>query len=255
MRKKRILCVLLMWVMMSAMEGCNVAGGNIDWEAQCVVKLQELPAEYDALPKEIRKDTEITVEFRGESNGKEYEVKLTEKSNFERTIDLQPDTYSVKASVEDEKLCCFDVKVSTETIKVSKDSAVELVIEIEDTAGFVAAMAANLPDDEILQADFFSRQVQLDGKIVDLESIRSIAQFPVQESAFSSNLVEPGETKNIQSASHPGVFLIVKNQNEWESVKVDEATVIGVGFEANRVVFPGGITLGMPVAEIVHADR
>jgi|LSQX01.2.fsa_nt_gb hypothetical protein len=240
-----------MVMLLSMMVGCTKTTAEQSFGAGCTAYLENLPKEYELLPEGIRDKVEITVSLRNVSSNKRYSNKLNYANGFRQSIDLLPGTYDVSnVHISEKSLAMLDVEVKLESIKVDKDSQFELPVYVKSPTDFIAAIENNKPKAEILKEDVYSRKVQLNGEIIDINNIRNTVKF--DEPPTNKNLA-PAETFLIPSSNNEGVSLIVQNQTNTYA-PVSKATFVGVQFYGSNVVFPKGITLGTGLDAICHAQ-
>ncbi|MFY9175691.1 MAG: hypothetical protein WAO24_10230 [Peptococcia bacterium] len=249
--KLRIFVLLLLTTLVVLLLGCSKDGSEHSFGASCKVYLKDLPLEYELLSKDIRNNIEISTVLRNVSTGKKFSFKLTEKNNFQQTLDLIPGTYDVHSVfISNPALAIFNVDTKLSSVKIVKNSQLELPLFITNHSDFIKTMENNKPTDEILGEEIFSRKVQFNGQIIELNSIKKMLKFK----ATVDKQLAAAETAYIPSTSHEGVALVVQNQTNHH-LSINDATFIGVHFSKNNVVLPKGITLGMNISTISHSQK
>ena len=166
----------------SMMNGCSKNADVHSFKAVCEFRLEGLPNEYDQLAEAIRDDIEVTVSIRNVSSDKSHYVDLTDANGYRQSLYLIPGTYDVnKPYISKKYLAMFDVEIKMDSITIAKDSRTEIPVYVTNPSDFVNVMNNNQPKDEILNADIYSRKVQLNGKIIDLNNIMEVMVFTVPE--------------------------------------------------------------------------
>lgn len=233
----------------SILSGCSKSVDARTYGAVCELYLVDLPKEYEQLPEEIRKDTAVYLSIRNVSSDKTYSIELTDANEYRHSLNLIPGTYSVsKPYISNDRLVPLNVETKIDSISITKNSKTEVPIYVSNPSDFINAMTNNQPKDEILNADIYSRKVQYNGKIIDLNNIREEIAFSTPK---NDERLAPAATYYIPSANDEGISLIVQNQSDARA-PVSQATLTGVRFRHNNIVFPKGITLGSTSRDIAH---
>lgn len=251
LRKRKYAAILLILLTAFLLFGCSKEKTKQVKGTTCTVYLEELPQEYDQLAQSIRDDIVISVSLRNVSSDKRFTCDLTEKNNFRQVLDLIPGTYKIESVyLTDANLAMFEVDTELKSVKIEKNVPFDLPVLIQNADEFINTMTLNKPSEDIIKADLYSRKIQYNGQMIDLNNIQSNMTF----AATSKKKLSHAETMYIGSTSHPGVSLIVQNQTD-QNIPADQATVVGVYFFKNNVVLPQGITLGTEIRAIAHAKE
>lgn len=252
LRKIKIAVILLCCIVAFVLSGCSKVGSEKSHDSSCQIYLDNLPKEYHMLSTEVRSIIEINVSLRNTSSDKKYHVILSDENNYHQTLELMPGTYEVYSiSIPNKALAMFDVDTNLKSLLITKNTKIELPVSMTNPSTFVDLMNSNQPTKEILAENIYSRKVQYNGELLDLNTINESMQFSSQDSNKS---LAPGEVSYIPSTSHSGISMIVQNKTS-RNIPIKEASFSGVRFFQNNVVFPKGITLGMNITNITHAEK
>lgn len=248
--KAKIMILTACGISLFLLSACSKSSRDASWGASCSVYLEHLPEGYDLLSRDIREHIKISVSLRNTASNKNYRTTLSEKNKYRQDIDMVPGTYEVYAHMSDQALAMFDVNAGVPSIEITKASQTPLPVSVSNPEEYAATANENLPSEEILSADTYSRKVQFSGSVIDLNQVPQLMQFKTED----SKRLSPAETAYIPSSSNNGVSMIVQNQT-GASISASEAAFVGVRFTKNNVVFPKGVRIGMSVSEAAHAKH
>lgn len=233
------------------MSGCSKKVDEKSFGAVCEFYVEAFPEGFDQLPQAVRDDMYISISLKNTSSKKGYIAKLTKDNGFRHALNVIPGTYHVYILTSpSEKVVMFDVEMRVDSVTVEKDKRTEVPIYISNPSNFINSLKSNEPTAEILNSDIYSRKVQYNGKIIDLNNIREIMEF---SNSYANERIKPTETFKIPSTAKNGISLVVQNQSRTNT-NVSEAKFVGVSFSMNNVIFPQGITLGTSLYDIAHAQ-
>ncbi len=249
MKKEIKYFVFIVIIITVALMGCSNKKGLNSEVAKCKIYLEDLPEEYELLSKEIRDEIKISVSLRSNSSDKNYKVELTEEENYVQEIPLVPGTYDVWCSINNKSLSMLDVNTNVKEIKINKDEEAEVPISITNRSEFSEAMVNNVTDEEIMSTSIFARKVRYGSKVIDLNNIKQEMKFVPKD----SKSLAMGEIGYIPSDSGNGISIVVQNQTN-SFLNIEKCTFVGVKFSKNNIIFPMGITLGMDISKISHAE-
>jgi len=229
--------------------GCAKDDGAQKYDATCCVYLTNMPQEFDLLPATLRGNIEINVILNNISTGRKYMFRLSEQNGFRHDMALLPGMYSIITYTSHHALNLISVENTHELLTIEAHSQTPLPVTITNASDFAGTVKDNQPGEEILNNDTFSRNVQLDGQVVNIREIQDLLLF----GDTTHVTIRPRETKLLQSTSHPNVTLIMQNQTQ-EGLPIEQATLIGVRFSSINAVFPKGVSVGMSLPDIAHSD-
>lgn len=237
-------------MLLALLVGCG-KGEEAQWGATCQVYLEGLPQEYQQLPQAVREDAQITLRLRSLTTDDSYSIHLEAEDGYRREVALMPGSYEVSGVyLSQRQLALFQVEADRTTIQAVKDQQTQLPIRVIDPETTVQALGHRQPGEEILALAPFSRRVQYQGRVVDLEQIGQVVAFQ----PWGDELLAAAQVKYVPAVDDVGVALVIQNQ-QGHSAPAKEAQVIGVRFTRNEVVLPGGLGLGLSLAEIAHVQR
>ncbi|WP_149678660.1 hypothetical protein [Thermoclostridium caenicola] len=250
--KRFVLSMTFIMLVAAVVAGCSKSIDASVYNTDCEFYLEGLPEEYNLLPDEIKKETGVWIRLGSVTSDRVYEVLLNEENGFRQSVEgLIPGKYEVNYGVTNSRYSRLRVKVDINNIIIEKNNHYEIPAYMADPSEFVREIMNLQPQDELLNADIFSRKVQYNGRIIDLYNIRDEMKFV----APKDKRLAPKETIEIPSSDHEGVSIIVQNQTQ-KYIEASEATFTGVRFSRNNnVVFPKAITLGTSLRDLAHASE
>ena len=222
-------------------------------EAQsvCKISIDTLPQAYLDLPEEIRDNTDCTLVLSSAKDS--HIIHLNEKNKYCEEVELLPGTYTVSHnSPHLNRLLppvSFSVSAETLTAKPRSQSCISVTLDDPDT--LVQQIQSSLPCEEILNASPFSRQIQYRDRVYSLDSLQESVHF----SARQDLNVQSGETAGLVSDSHPGLVMIVKNQNDSGVLPVSQCTCIGYRLTNFCATLSGGAAPGQSYKQLVHSKE
>jgi len=227
---------------------CSVDKNALSYGSACYAYLDAVPMEFGYLSDGLRGDIEITASVRNVSSNKRHSISLSEKNDYQQIYPLIPGKYDVSyISVSNSSLTLLKAKCDVESLEIKVGETVELPIYFDGLKLFGSMIRNGIPADGFAETGVFSRKVQYDGKIYDLDSIRKNMKFPKKDERIA-----PAEYAYIPSESHAGIVLILQNQTS-SFITVEEATYAGVRFTNLYAVFPKGVAVGSDLRAIAHA--
>lgn len=207
--KITIMLVCSICIIVFSLSGFSTGTSGNSWGSSCQIYLDNLPSEYEQLSAQIRDTIEISVSLRNTSSNKKYKAILSDKNGFRQTLDLNPGTYEVYyINISNKLLAMFHVHSSLKSIQVTKDSQTQLPVSIDNPDDLIKAIKNSQPTKEILAENIYSRKVQYNGNIIDLNTINKSLEFP---SNINKRLA-PGEVAYIPSTSDSTVSIMVQNK-------------------------------------------
>lgn len=249
MRKKvlKTFCILCMALMMTMMTGCRSYKGNLkEGNICCKIALESIPKELVQMDEKFTGDIEILVSLDNPVTKMHYEICLNEGNEYMQDAYLNPGTYVVSYFYTTPVHYTIDVVANQSSILVGTGRDNYVGVHIDNVEELSQQLSEMVVSTEILSQDMFSRKVQWNGKIVDIESLKDSVDFDYSEK------VGPYEEVTIESEREK-IGLRVSNetgqQANWKDCKVK-----GVTFSGCNVVLPSGISIGMPYKDVVHSQ-
>lgn len=226
--------------------GCGESA--LEGDSKCVVRLADVPKELERLDENILEQFYISVDLENIYLEESVDVKLNAKNDFKEELKLQPGTYVISyCYASPSNLVPVEVESKQEKIELTKDNPMTIDIAITNQEDFVEWAWNSEPSRDILQEGAFSRIVQFEGQMIDLEHIAEYVEFTYEEQ------VGGYDRATIRNADK-GVSITVLNEQEkaadWEDCKVVE-----VSFTKNNVIWGQGAYVGMDVKTAVHAQE
>ncbi len=219
-------------------------------EAKILVSLQGLPTEFEELGPEILAQVEIPIDIDGVSSERSYDIDLTYENGFQGELIIVPGSYQVNYSfVGGNSLSLLEIESERYEISLATGEEKEIVVQVLNAGDLVQSIKSLVPQKEIEQADKFSRLMQIDGQLVSMNDLVHTAIFD-----DNGSRIDAKEVASVESSYGKGIYLLYQNQSN-QYAEVYESTFIGVRVNRNRVVFPGGLSLGMDISQVAHASE
>ncbi len=249
MIKKCLLFIMAVIGIALPLAGCANTAQDEAQIVNCQVYLTNLPETYELLSDALKDEIYISVTIYHVVNQERNTVLLSAENDFVAELALDAGTYAVSVYPSSKGVADFSAICAVESVCITPDAVTDVAVSLEDPAAFSETVTTNVASSEIIAAGLFSRTVQYNGEIIDLNNIQSMMDFSFDDVSD----VKSGERVTIASSSHSGVSLILQNTN-LASCTAQECSVIGVRFYSNKSVFPGGITMGTSIYDIAHAQ-
>ena len=142
------------------------------------------------------------------------------------------------------------IEIQDESVQLSREKKTDLVVNIANTKEAEGWIQKVQPTPAILREERFSRNVQLNGEIIDLQNILSI--LPFSPSKKNTEFVKPYETLEVYNSDY-GIRVTMQNQG-GEALPWEKCRIKGVTFTRNVVVLGGGVSIGSGIPEVCHAQ-
>lgn len=226
--------------------GCSSENAE-KWEAACVITLDNMPAEYSEFIQDLAIKARIQVTLRNTGTNQTKHLSLTDSNNFTAKVPLKPGNYEVNAAGYNLYLMNLDVTASVHNLQIKKGQESHVSILLSNPQAFVDFIKMNQPQAEILNAAPFSRKIQYQGQMIDLNTIHQTMQFTPKEASRLS----PGKTGFIPSTSHLGVALMMQNKTAG-ILDIRQCTPVGVRLTTAHSILPKGIQIGQSIPMIAH---
>lgn len=236
--------ILLSITAIVLLSGCGKYGKLNDGDCVSYISLESIPDEF--MVEEDGKDynTHISLTLKNMSNSKSYKIELNKDNNFESKINIDSGTYKIEG-------CYFyskyinNVKVDSreETVNLTKEGEGHITLYVENLDEIPSLVNNVVPTEEIINADKFSKLVQINGQVFSLVDILNYIPFSNKSSSIIS-----GEEFELYNKEYGIGVTLINTQNEtvsWEQCKVKSVQVDG-----HNVVLPSGISLYMSMKKI-----
>mgnify|MGYP001076183643 CR=1 FL=1 len=251
---KRLLPLLMGSLFLSlALAGCGKTGKLDEGDCKCTVSFVDIPKELSMLEENVQKNFSISLTLKNIINEKLYHITLNHDNSFQQEISLNPGVYEVyKPYASQSGNTGITMAADVESVELTADKPSEIHVFVENTDEFTKHWMSVQPMPEMILAEKFDGQIQINRKIVDLRADNAsdlIAQLNITFESQPNQV--PAYGKIEVSDGQMGVRLTLQNQSDapadWHSCKL-----IGIYVFKNNVVFPKGVTLGMSPDTVCH---
>ncbi|MBO4981315.1 MAG: hypothetical protein J6C84_05395 [Lachnospiraceae bacterium] len=241
-----ILCICCLLLPLS-LSGCGKKGRLDEGNCKCSISFTDIPKEFGMLEENLSDTFEINVCLKNTINETPYYITLNKENDYSAQISLHPGTYQIcYVSNNMEKYNGISVAANVENVTLSEDTPEEILISVDNQEAFTQNWMATQPMPEMLLADKFSGQIQINRRIVNIRDI--LSELTLE--ASSDSPVRPYQKLEL-SDQERGITVTVLNNSE-ESLPWTGCEVIGIRVCKNNVVFPEGVTLGMSAKKVLH---
>ncbi len=247
LKYKKKLVFLLVSCIFSALclTGCGKEGKLNEGDCKCNIMFSDIPKEFQMLEQSLLERFEIEVTLQNPVTETEYDITLNQDNDFFVQASLNPGTYQVKyVSNNMPNYNGISVTANVESVELSSDITSEVSIILENAEEFSQHWMAIQPTPEILLADKFSRQIQINRKVIDIADI-------VPELTLSYDEQVPPYEKISVTDEDYGITVFLLNSSD-RAADFSSCEVIGIQVSKNTVVFPEGVTLGMSADKVLH---
>lgn len=246
-QKKTFLVLLLFLLTMLSLTACGKEGKLDEGDSKCNVYFTDIPKEFTMLEQNLLDEFEIRITLENTINETTYAIILNQENDYSTQISLHPGTYKVcYVSNNMSQYNGIHLAAGAETIELSPDTVGELAVVIDNPEEFQKIWMATQPMPEMLLADKFSRQLQINRKVIDMADILNEIELTPE----NNGSVNPYRKLNLTNNEY-GITVTVLNNTE-KTLLWKECDVISIRATKNMVVFPEGITLGMASDKILN---
>lgn len=245
-RRKRCGAVLAMLLMLVVgMAGCGNRGKLDEGNCKCTIVFTDIPRELSMLEENIQENFHVNLTLRNLANDKLYKIVLNASNDYKAEISLHPGTYQVFYPFVNPKAnLALSLSADKENVTLSPETPSTISIRVDNPEEFTEHWMAIQPMPEMLLADTFCGQVQIDRQIVAIEEI-----LPYLNLTYTKQ-VTVGEKLTLTDEPR-GVTVYLQNRGT-ETTDWKNCTVYGIQVTKNNVVFPKGVTLGMNARKVCH---
>jgi len=243
---KKLRRLLLFAFPLLLLTGCLGRSKLDEGDCKGIIAFSDTTKIYSMLEQRIQDAMKIELTLENITTNKKYDIELTKDNHFAQEVSLDPGTYLVESIYCSTELeTGIQVKALQESLilEPEKNGRLDVVISNEEDLTKQWIDLAPLPD--IILADKYSRQIQLDRKLCSLDEIVSA----INPGDIDRNV--KAHDKKEFSDSEKGITVTVQNMTE-QMQDISACKVLSVKFERNCVVFPGGIRLGDLVENVCH---
>lgn len=246
--RKKILSTLCMLCIACMMTGCSRNKGNLhEGNIACKIALENIPNELIQMDDKFAGDIEIMVSLDNPVTRMYYEFFLNAENGYTQEALLNQGTYMVSYFYTTPFHYTIDVEANQPSLIVGPDKGNYVGVHIGNVDELSKQLNEMVASTDILTQDMFSRKVQWNGKVVDIESLKDRIDFDYSEpvGAFQEVTIESERDK---------VALRVVNETV-KPIRWQDCTVKSVIFSGCNAVMPSGTAIGMPYTDVVHEQK
>lgn len=236
-----------LFTMILLMTGCGKEGRLDEGDCPVEVRLAGLPTGYAELTKDQKEQIEVELLLENMINEKRYTFRLNEDNHFAQDASLNPGTYRViYCYISGSSAVRMNGEASVETMDISRDTINIISVSVTNQQEFDQWVDQMRADAAILRVEQFSRIIQFEGQIINMEEILDYVEFTHDQKVRAYDKVELG---NGEKGVHVTVLNDTDEPADWRDCKV-----IAVRFTKDNVIFGKGARVKMPAEEILHAE-
>ncbi len=243
--KKLRTCLFLLFPLLLCLAGCGKQGKLDEGDCPGVITFSNIPKEFSLLDENLQKEYQVRVTLKNLTTEKKYDVTLSQKNDFKKTVSLHPGKYSVSAYASLDSLVHLQVKATEEIVTFDRGVEANVVVVPENSEEFSNHWMQTHPQAEILTADKFSRLIQVNRKIMTIKDI--VTELDLSD----MDKVLEGSQKTTLSDNERGVSITLQNPMSTPQ-PLSKCNVISLSVTKNTVVFPDGVTLGLAPDKVCH---
>ncbi len=247
---KFLVSVLLLGIFLV---GCGKSG-NLK-EGDCILNVslnqEQLPQSFELLGENIKDEYEIKVCLENINSERLYYIYLNAQNGYKQKAKLNPGVYKINYETHNlANIHGMKIELQEENVQLTREKNTDLVVNITNTKEAEAWIQNAQPTPDILKEDRFSRKVQLNGEIIDLQTILEV--LPFSPAKKNTEFVKPYETLEVFNSDY-GIRVTMQNQSA-EGLPWEKCQISSVAFGRNVVVLGGGVTIGCEITEVCHAQ-
>ena len=247
-RKFRIFCCPLLLALLLSLTACSDDQDALS-EGDCpgVVAFTDIPKEFTLLGDDFMDEFAIHLSLRNITTDKYYNITLNRENNFRQELSLHPGTYAVSTPNASTNFYDLNVTASAQSLTFSPDQQAVLTVTVSDPEALTQRWMEVQPMPEILLADKYSGLIQINRKVIPLQDVLPELTFNEDGTEGTLNALE----RTTLTDSAKGVTVTLQNPTEaplpWSS-----CTVTSITSRNNTVLFPDGVSIGLPTEQICH---
>lgn len=245
---KKYRVFIALFVMAFIMAGCGKEGRLDEGDCPVEIRLAGLPTGYAELTDDQKEQIVVNVQLENLINEKTYTFRLNDENHFSQDASLNPGTYRVAyCYIRGSSAVRLNGEASVETMDISRDTINIISVSITNQQEFDQWVAQMRADAAILRVDKFSRIIQFEGQIINMEQILDYVEFTHNQQVRAFD-------KTVLGNSEKGVYVTVMNDTgepaDWQDCKV-----IAIRFTKDNVIFGKGARVMMLAEDILHAEE
>ncbi len=246
-KKKSLVLLLCCLLLPFTLTGCIKYGELDEGECKCIISFTDIPKEFTILEENLQRKFEIEVCLQNPVNEKKYIVLLNQDNDYTAEISLHSGTYQVYY-VSNNMAAYNNISVGANVseVELSPDNTAEILIAVDNPEEFSQHWMATQPMPEIRLADQFSRQIQINRKVINIADI--LPELTIEN---NTNTQVGRYQKVTLTDTERGVEVTLLNNSD-NVASWTECDVVGIRVYKNNAVFPEGVTLGMLAENVVH---
>lgn len=247
MRRKiyYFLCLIVLPILLM---GCSKYKGKLDeGKISCAVALDDIPESLSQLAEKSEEDINISISLTNLVTNKYYDFDLNEENHFRQDATLDPGKYTYICYTVTPLQYSIEMNPNEDVLEVGPDKANYLGFRVTNEEKIAIQLQDEVPSKEIVKADQFSRKVQLQGQIIDLEHITDYVTFESEE------MIPPYQYGFITNQEQK-VTIEVLNESE-QPASWEECKLVQVNFMGSNVVLAGGVNIGMLYRDVTHNTK
>ena len=245
MARMRLYCIITLILLTS----CK---GKIDPNAGYVNISFDWPEVFQNFPDHIKDDSLISVYIKNMTTDESFDIDLHGRKDFIQVKALTPGAYKITGCYPyPAYLLGFEAAAPIETFEVRKGKTIDIKFEIKDMDALVRRNSLLVPTDEILNAGIFSRKLQIAGKVISFDEMRSELLF----TANSEETVEPYKEAIFTNDEYRINITVLNDSGIPKAGSECKLSKITFGAGKNIVILPGGLTRALNISEIMHATK
>lgn len=244
-KKYRIFAAL--FAMALFMAGCGKEGKLDEGDCPVEIRLAGLPAGYAELTEDQKEQVTVNLQLENIINEKTYTFRLNDDNHFAQNASLNPGTYRVAyCYISGSGAVRMEGEASVKSMDISRDTINIISVSVTNEEEFDQWVAQMRAQFGILRADQFSRKIQFEGQIMDMDQILDYVEFTYDQPIRAYDKV-------VLDNAEKGVHVTLLNDTD-ETADWRDCKVIGIRFTLDNVIFGNGARVRMPAAEVLHAE-
>lgn len=244
--KKRLSIFFTLMLLSLFLTGCTDYSGELDeGNIPCKIALENIPDELLTLEKQSAEEIDIEVTVTNRVTRKYYRFNLTSENGYVQDATLNPGIYEVSTHIF-VKPTFYDIQAASyqTDLEVGPDRTNYAGIYITNVSDLAQQIQNRIPSDEIIASDIFSRKVQWEGQIIDIEQVTQLAHFN------NIDLVGAYEEASIGGKDYVSIKVVNETNQpaRWQDCKLKS-----IYFSGSNAVFSKGVMTGTAFKDVVHS--
>ena len=244
---KRFRILIALFAMALLMAGCGNEGKLDEGDCPVEVRLTGLPAGYAKLTEDQKEQVEVTLRLENVINEKQYTFRLNGDNRFAQDASLNPGTYRVLSCyISGSSAVRMEGEASVRSMDITRDTINIISVSVTNEEEYDLWAEQMQASAAILRSGQFSRVIQFEGEIIDMDQIANYVEFAHEQQIRAYD-------KIVLDNAEKGVHVTLLNDSD-EPADWQDCKVIGVRFTKDNVIFGGGARVRMPAEEVLHAE-